>query len=81
MHGSERYSSLRLLLAHSRHPYVVNLPIAGAVDPPTFNEKADVVESHVKAFRPELLIISAGFDAHLNDPIRDEKDQQRGFLR
>jgi len=32
---------------------------------------ADVVEPAVRAFSPELVLVSAGFDAHGSDPLAD----------
>jgi acetoin utilization deacetylase AcuC-like enzyme len=54
----------------SRHPYVVNLPIA----PEDFslaevNIRLNEAVEQVEAFEPELIIVSAGFDALSGDPI------------
>jgi acetoin utilization deacetylase AcuC-like enzyme len=32
-----------------------------------------------EAFRPDLIIVSAGFDAHLRDPLADMRVSERGF--
>ncbi|MEM1235515.1 MAG: histone deacetylase family protein [Pseudomonadota bacterium] len=49
---------------------VMNLPLADGAGGDTFR---DMWEGHVfpalERFKPELLIISAGFDAHANDPL------------
>jgi acetoin utilization deacetylase AcuC-like enzyme len=50
--------------------FTVNLPLdAGAVDEDYRVLFAEVVLPVVRAFNPELLLISAGFDAHERDPL------------
>ncbi|MEM1374002.1 MAG: histone deacetylase family protein [Pseudomonadota bacterium] len=52
------------------HGNVLNIPLADGADGGTFR---DLMEHHVlpavDAFKPELLFISAGFDAHARDPL------------
>lgn len=46
-------------------------------------QKQRDVEAAVGEFRPDFIIVSAGFDAHKNDPIRDSMNGylvQRGHL-
>jgi acetoin utilization deacetylase AcuC-like enzyme len=40
---------------------------------------ADEVEPRVRTFEPELVIVSAGFDAHVLDPIADTAVTEDGF--
>ncbi len=48
----------------------VNVPLpAGAGDPAFRAAMAAVVGPAVEAFRPDLVLVSAGFDAHREDPI------------
>jgi acetoin utilization deacetylase AcuC-like enzyme len=50
--------------------YTVNLPIeAGAVDEDYQTVFAQVVTPVLRQFEPDLLIVSAGFDAHERDPL------------
>jgi len=64
---------------HPLYPYsgvdapaanMVNVPLPAGTDGPAFRE---VVNAHwrpaLNAFRPELVLISAGFDAHREDPL------------
>lgn len=48
--------------------HIVNVPLPAGTDSQTFR---DAVESHwlpkLNAFQPELILISAGFDAHIED--------------
>ena len=39
----------------------------------------DVVEPAIRAFEPELLLVSAGFDAHEADPLADMRVTDEGF--
>jgi acetoin utilization deacetylase AcuC-like enzyme len=48
----------------------VNLPLpAGSADDDYLRAFEEVVEPTVRAFAPDLLLVSAGFDAHEQDPI------------
>ena len=37
------------------------------------------VEPVVRAFEPELLLVSAGFDAHADDPLAEQEVSEKGF--
>jgi acetoin utilization deacetylase AcuC-like enzyme len=51
---------------------VVNVPLVPGSDGAEFRSRfADIVLPALAAFRPELLLISAGFDAHRADPLAD----------
>ena len=49
---------------------MLNLPLAPGTDGAAFRKayEMDVLPA-VEAFRPELLLVSAGFDAHADDPL------------
>jgi acetoin utilization deacetylase AcuC-like enzyme len=50
----------------------VNLPMAGLSGDGEYERTfAEVVEPTVRAFGPDLLLVSAGFDAHQADPLAD----------
>ena len=58
----------------------VNVPLrAGSGDPEYFEAFATVVEPAVKRFDPELVLVSAGFDAHAGDPLADMQVSEDGF--
>jgi acetoin utilization deacetylase AcuC-like enzyme len=49
---------------------IVNVPLAAGSGARSFREAYDmIILPALEAFRPELLIISAGFDAHERDPL------------
>lgn len=59
---------------------VVNVPLAaGSGDREYFQAFAEIVEPTVTAFEPELVIVAAGFDAHLHDPLAEMTVSADGF--
>lgn len=62
--------------------YTVNVPLeAGATDADYDLVFRDLVAPVLRAFGPELLLISAGFDAHEHDPLAGMRMTSRGFVR
>jgi acetoin utilization deacetylase AcuC-like enzyme len=58
----------------------VNVPLeAGADDGDYLIAFEEVVEPAVTAFRPELVLVSAGFDAHKDDPLAGMNVTEEGF--
>ena len=52
------------------HDTIVNVPLAAGDDGAAFREACDVVIfPRIADFRPDLIILSAGFDAHWRDPL------------
>ncbi len=52
------------------HDNIVNAPLAAGDDGEIFREAMEAaLLPRVKAFRPDLIVISAGFDAHRLDPL------------
>jgi acetoin utilization deacetylase AcuC-like enzyme len=52
------------------HDNIVNLPLAGGTGSSAFrNAFEGVILARVESFRPDLIVISAGFDAHRRDPL------------
>jgi acetoin utilization deacetylase AcuC-like enzyme len=52
------------------HGQVVNVPLAGGTDGAAMRQAYEAwVFPALEAFKPELLLISAGFDAHADDPL------------
>jgi acetoin utilization deacetylase AcuC-like enzyme len=59
---------------------IVNLSLpAGCGDPEYAASFARVIEPAVRRFAPELLLVSAGFDAHLADPLADMAVTEAGY--
>jgi acetoin utilization deacetylase AcuC-like enzyme len=58
----------------------VNVPLqARSGDKEYFDAFARVVEPAVERFEPELVLVSAGFDAHTADPLGDMRVSEDGF--
>ena len=50
-------------------PTLVNVPLPAGTDDAEYLRAFETVERAVSAFEPELLLVSAGFDAHIEDPL------------
>ena len=59
---------------------VVNVPLpAGSGDDEYAAAFAEIVEPAIAAFAPDLLLVSAGFDAHVDDPLGQMEVTAEGF--
>lgn len=62
--------------------FTLNVPlIMGDKDEAVERKYADLVLPRLRAFKPELLMISAGFDAHEMDPLGQLRMTTAGFAR
>ena len=60
--------------------HVLNLPLPGGCgDEEYLAAFTDAVEPKVRRFEPDLLIVSCGFDAHIEDPLADMAVTDDGF--
>jgi acetoin utilization deacetylase AcuC-like enzyme len=60
--------------------YTINLPLgAGAGDETYLRLFDQVIAPAVRTYEPELLLLSAGFDAHARDPLGGMRVTERGF--
>ncbi len=60
--------------------FTVNLPVsAGSGDSVYLSLVEHVVAPLARAFAPQLVLISAGYDAHLEDPLADCRVSDEGF--
>ena len=58
----------------------LNVPLsAGSSDEDYMQAFDEVVEPAVRAFAPDLVLVSAGFDAHEDDPLANMKVTEDGF--
>jgi acetoin utilization deacetylase AcuC-like enzyme len=58
----------------------LNVPLAaGAADEEYLEAFGRVVEPAAERFEPELVLVSAGFDAHAEDPLSDMRVTEDGF--
>jgi acetoin utilization deacetylase AcuC-like enzyme len=60
--------------------YTVNVPLAPGADDDAYTEVFDqLILPAANAFQPQIVLISAGFDAHANDPLAGMLVTERGF--
>jgi acetoin utilization deacetylase AcuC-like enzyme len=60
--------------------YTLNLPLrAGSGDAVYLAALDEIVEPRLAAFQPELIIVSAGFDAHQSDPLASMAVSTEGY--
>jgi acetoin utilization deacetylase AcuC-like enzyme len=58
---------------------VVNIPLPAGTDDAGYVAAWRTVEQAVQRFAPDLLLVSAGFDAHVDDPLSDMRLSADGF--
>jgi len=60
--------------------YTVNLPVPPGTDDEAYLSLVDdVVKPLAREYKPQLLLISAGYDAHIEDPLADCAVTDEGF--
>jgi len=60
--------------------HTINVPLAaGSGDAQYARAFVDTIEPAVSAFQPEFVLVSAGFDAHENDPLAGMRVTAEGF--
>ena len=60
--------------------YTMNVPLPPGADDDAYTEVFDqVFLPAASAFRPQIVLISAGFDAHANDPLGSMQVTEQGF--
>jgi acetoin utilization deacetylase AcuC-like enzyme len=58
----------------------LNVPLpAGSGDAEYASVFSELVEPAVRSFEPDLVLVSAGFDAHVEDPLAHMRVTERGF--
>jgi acetoin utilization deacetylase AcuC-like enzyme len=65
---------------HSQGETTLNVPLrAGSGDEEYLDAFTEIVDPAVRRFAPELVLVSAGFDAHVADPLADMRVSVDGF--
>ncbi len=60
--------------------FTVNFPLPAGLGNPTYNSLfLDLVCPLVEAFEPQLILVSAGYDAHAQDPLASMNVSEEGF--
>jgi acetoin utilization deacetylase AcuC-like enzyme len=69
-HEAPLYPGTGALLETGEHGTIVNAPLAAGEGSEAFREAVEtVIAPRINDFAPDLIIISAGFDAHWRDPL------------
>ena len=69
-HEMPLYPGTGAIGERGEHDQIVNAPLRAGDAGETFREAMDIVVlPRIEAFSPDLIIISAGFDAHRRDPL------------
>jgi acetoin utilization deacetylase AcuC-like enzyme len=58
---------------------VLNIPLSAGTKPDDFLNAYDSVFKKLKEFKPEFILLSAGFDAHKDDPLAQLNLESRDF--
>jgi acetoin utilization deacetylase AcuC-like enzyme len=64
---------------HEQSTRLLNVPLRAGTGDAGYLEAFAAVEQAVAAFEPELVLVSAGFDAHVDDPLADMRVTADGF--
>jgi acetoin utilization deacetylase AcuC-like enzyme len=64
---------------YEQGPTLVNIPLEAGTGDAGYLEAWETVERAVTSFEPELLLVSAGFDAHREDPLANMRLTADGF--
>lgn len=85
IHGSPLYPGTGRVdeIGHGRGAgYTVNLPVPAGSDDGVWTAMVDAVVLPVaRDFQPQLILVSAGYDAHRDDPLADCDVTDEGFAR
>ena len=62
--------------------YTLNIPLAAGAGDEEFDKAyADIVQPALQTFMPQVVLISAGFDTWINDPLAGMRVTKDGFVR
>jgi acetoin utilization deacetylase AcuC-like enzyme len=64
---------------YEQGPTLVNIPLGAGTGDDGYFEAWATVERTVTQFAPDLLLVSAGFDAHVDDPLAGMRVTAAGF--
>lgn len=79
-HQMPLYPGTGALSERGDHDTIVNTPLRPGADGEAFRDAVDSrIMPRLEAFRPDLIIISAGFDAHWRDPLANLRLEAEDF--
>lgn len=59
--------------------YTLNFPMSPGAGNQEYFDAMEMVEQKMEVFRPQFVLISAGFDAHIDDPLAQIKLTKKGY--
>jgi acetoin utilization deacetylase AcuC-like enzyme len=63
-------------------PHLVNIPLSGAIGDNGFGRIMDeIVARALRQFQPQIILVSAGYDAHWDDPLASMRLSVTGYAR
>ena len=79
-HQMPLYPGTGAVSERGEHDTIVNAPLSPGADGDDFREALEVrVLPRIEAFRPDVIVISAGFDAHWRDPLANINLKEADF--
>ncbi|HRY03583.1 MAG TPA: histone deacetylase family protein [Beijerinckiaceae bacterium] len=79
-HEMPAYPGTGAVSERGEHDNIVNAPLYAGADSDVFRESMEIaILPRIEAFAPDLVIISAGFDAHRLDPLANLKLVEADF--
>jgi acetoin utilization deacetylase AcuC-like enzyme len=82
-HQSPGYPGTGAMSEMGRGPglgYTLNIPLRGGADDALYVRLfRDILSPVVQAFRPEIILVSAGFDTYVGDPLGEMRVTPEGF--
>lgn len=80
IHQAPLYPGTGKAAEHGAHNNILNIPLAPGSGSDVFRQAMiDRILPRLAAFEPQLILISAGFDAHADDPLAGLKLQDEDF--
>ena len=64
---------------NGRHNNILNIPLDAGTEGTIFLNAYENVFHKIKEFKPEFILLSSGFDAHINDPLAQINLQSKDF--
>lgn len=64
---------------NGRHNNILNIPLDAGTEGTIFLNAYENVFRKIKEFKPEFILLSSGFDAHINDPLAQINLQSKDF--
>ncbi|MCY4541217.1 MAG: histone deacetylase family protein [Rhodobacteraceae bacterium] len=78
-HEMPLYPGTGFASERGRHNQIINMPLQPRSGSRPYREAIEIILERMDAFRPQLVIVSAGFDAHYRDPLATLRLSEEDF--